>query len=131
MILPLYKDCVSELELLFAFLPDDGKLLNGEGEKGAASPAYDAVRSTFEGIGGAGDASWKKLLRDGFFAGSTYAAATVSPKGDMSAPFVSTVASKDSLEVIFATDASIFDGRWIDNGWLQEVPGSDLQADLG
>jgi len=33
MILPLYQDCVSELELLLAFLPDDGKLLNGEGEK--------------------------------------------------------------------------------------------------
>jgi MoCo/4Fe-4S cofactor protein with predicted Tat translocation signal len=122
MILPLYQDCVSELELLLAFLPDDGKLLNGEGEKGAASPAYDAVRSTFEGIGVAGDAAWKKLLRDGFFAGSAYPLASVSPKGDMSAPFVSTVASKDSLEVIFATDASIFDGRWIDNGWLQESP---------
>jgi molybdopterin-containing oxidoreductase family iron-sulfur binding subunit len=24
--------------------------------------------------------------------------------------------------VIFATDASVYDGRWIDNGWLQEAP---------
>ena len=24
--------------------------------------------------------------------------------------------------MIFATDSSIFDGRWIDNGWLQEAP---------
>jgi molybdopterin-containing oxidoreductase family iron-sulfur binding subunit len=38
MILPLYPDCVSELELLLALLSADGKLLNGEGEKGAASP---------------------------------------------------------------------------------------------
>ncbi|RYD17320.1 MAG: hydrogenase, partial [Verrucomicrobiaceae bacterium] len=38
MILPLYPDCVSELELLSALLSDDGKLLTGEGEKGAPSP---------------------------------------------------------------------------------------------
>ncbi len=122
MILPLYPDCVSELELLLAFLPDDGKLLNGEGENGAASPAYEAVRSTFEGIGGAGDAAWKTLLRDGFFAGSTYAAVTPPSRGDAAVPMVSTTPSKDSLEVIFATDSSVFDGRWIDNGWLQEAP---------
>ena len=66
MILPLYQDCVSELELLLALLSDDGKLLNGEGEKGAPSPAYDAVRTTFAALGGEGDAAWKKLLRDGF-----------------------------------------------------------------
>src|SRR5690606_33150965 len=30
--------------------------------------------------------------------------------------------TKDRLDVIFATDASIYDGRWIDNGWLQESP---------
>ena len=72
MILPLYPDCVSELELLLALLSDDGKLLTGEGEKGAPSPAYAAVRKTFAALGGEGDAAWKKLLRDGFLAGSTY-----------------------------------------------------------
>ena len=72
MILPLYQDCVSEFELLLALLSENGKLLNGEGEKGAASPAYDAVRKTFAALGGEGDAAWKKLLRDGFLAGSSY-----------------------------------------------------------
>ncbi|NQX01093.1 TAT-variant-translocated molybdopterin oxidoreductase [bacterium] len=122
MILPLYKDCVSELELLLALLSADGKLLNGEGEKGAASPAYAAVRTTFAAIGGEGDTSWKKLLRDGFLAGSTYPLVSPVSRGDMSAPLIATGPSKDSLEVIFATDSSIFDGRWIDNGWLQEAP---------
>ena len=79
MILPLYQDCVSELELLLALLSDDGKLLNGEGEKGAASPAYDAVRTTFAALGGEGDAAWKKLLRDGFLAGSAYPLASPAP----------------------------------------------------
>ena len=122
MILPLYKDCVSEFELLLALLSDDGKLLNGEGEKGAASPAYDAVRATFVAVGGEGDTAWKKLLRDGFLAGSAYPVVSPASRGDMSAPITTTPPTKDSLEVIFATDSSIFDGRWIDNGWLQEAP---------
>ena len=120
MILPLYQDCVSEFELLLGLLSDDGKLLNGEGEKGAASPAYDAVRKTFAAIGGEGDAPWKQLLRDGFHAGSSYAAATPTAKPVSAA--ASATPSAKSLDVIFATDASVYDGRWIDNAWLQEVP---------
>ncbi len=122
MILPLYPECVSELELLLALLSDDGKLLNGEGEKGAASPAYDAVRATFADIGQAGEEAWKTLLRDGFLADSTYQAATPAPRGNASAPLVTMPASNDALEIVFATDASVYDGRWIDNGWLQEAP---------
>ena len=122
MILPLYQDCVSELELLLALLSNDGKLLNGEGEKGAASPAYNAVRATFTALGGEGETAWKKLLRDGFFAGSSYPVGNPASRGDMSAPLVGSPPTKDSLEVIFATDSSIYDGRWIDNGWLQEAP---------
>ncbi len=122
MILPLYLDCISELELLLALLSNDGKLLNGEGEKGAASPAYDAVRATFAALGQAGDTPWKKLLRDGFLASSTYAAVSPVSLGDMAVPLTGKPPTKDSLEVIFATDSSIFDGRWIDNGWLQEAP---------
>jgi molybdopterin-containing oxidoreductase family iron-sulfur binding subunit len=121
MILPLYQDCIAETELLLALLSADGKLLAGEGEKGAPSPAYGAVRKTFATLGGEGDAAWKKLLRDGFLPGSQYASATpaagpVSPDTAPAAPAI------DSLEVIFATDASVYDGRWIDNAWLQEAP---------
>jgi MoCo/4Fe-4S cofactor protein with predicted Tat translocation signal len=118
MILPLYPDCVSELELLLALLSTDGKLVNGEGPEGAPSPAYDAVRKTFAELGGQGDTPWKKLLRDGFLAGSSYPAAA-APTGPL--PAAPTVPC-GTLEVIFAADASVFDGRWIDNGWLQETP---------
>jgi MoCo/4Fe-4S cofactor protein with predicted Tat translocation signal len=122
MILPLYPDCVSELELLIALLSEDGKLLNGEGEKGAASPAYGAVRATFAALAGEGDGAWKKFLRDGFLPESSYQAAEIAVRADAAAPLVGTAPTKDSLEVIFATDASVFDGRWADNGWLQEAP---------
>jgi MoCo/4Fe-4S cofactor protein with predicted Tat translocation signal len=124
MILPLYPDCVSELELLLAFLADDGKLLNGEGEEGAASPAHTAVRATFAAAA-PGDAAWKSMLRDGFHAGSKYPAATPKLSATAADEITAAVANppgKDSIEVIFATDASLYDGRWIDNGWLQESP---------
>ncbi len=120
MILPLYQDCVSEFELLLALLSADGKLLNGEGEKGAPSPAYTAVRKTFAALGGEGDTPWKKLLREGFLAGSNYLAATPTAREITITP--ATAPTANALEVIFATDASVYDGRWIDNAWLQEAP---------
>ena len=105
-------------------------MLNGEGEKGAPSPAYDAVRKTFAAVGGEGDSAWKKLLRDGFLAGSIYQAASPviakSAEADIAAANIESgkanTPAKDTLQVIFATDASVYDGRWIDNAWLQEVP---------
>lgn len=120
MILPLYDDCASELEILSALLSEDGKLVTGEGEGGAPSPAYDAVKKTFEAIGGPGSEPWKKLLRDGFHAGTTFEAAEV--KVAETAVAAPAAADKNTLEVVFATDASVYDGRWIDNGWLQEAP---------
>lgn len=129
MILPLYQDCVSELELLTAFLSDTGKLLNGEGEKAAPSPAYDAVRKTFASLGAEGDAAWKTLLRNGFHKEATLPLVSVTPAANAAADIAAanaatgkSAASKDSLQVVFASDASVFDGRWIDNAWLQEVP---------
>jgi len=125
MILPLYQDSVSELELLIALLSAEGKLLNGEGEKGAASPAYAAVRATFGKLAGNGEEAWKKLLRDGFLAGSTYPSASLALSAAAATDIAATprvTPSTSSIEVIFATDASVYDGRWIDNGWLQEAP---------
>jgi len=125
MILPLYPDCVSELELLLALLSDDGKLLTGEGPKGEPSPAYSAVRATFAALAGAGDEAWKRFLREGFQQGTTYP--LVQPKiaagaaAEIAAAAL-TPPTPESLEILFATDSSVFDGRWIDNGWLQEAP---------
>lgn len=125
MILPLYPDAVSELELLLALLTPKGELLAGEGPKGEPSPAYAAVRATFAAVGGAGEEAWKKLLRDGFHQGSAYPA--VVPKVSAKAvadvkDAVKPAPSAEALEIVFATDASVYDGRWIDNGWLQESP---------
>lgn len=118
MILPLYSECAGDLEILAALLTAEGMLVTGETSDGKPSPAYDAVRATFEIIGGKGLDAWKKLLRDGYHAGTAYeiVEATV-PAAPVTAPAAAT-----GVEVVFATDGSIYDGRWIDNGWLQEAP---------
>ncbi len=35
---------------------------------------------------------------------------------------VPTPTPKDSLEIIFRPDPNIYDGRWANVGWLQELP---------
>jgi MoCo/4Fe-4S cofactor protein with predicted Tat translocation signal len=125
MILPLYPDCVSEFELLLALLSANGKVLNGEGENGAASPAYDAVRKTFAEVADATEASWKTALRDGFAKGTAYPVANVGLAASAAADIASAklpAPDVSALEIVFATDGTLYDGRYADNGWLQESP---------
>ena len=72
MILPLYDDCVSPLELLLALLDPEGALRTGEGEEGAPSAALTAVRTTFDALNDGGDGAWSAALREGFVAGSRF-----------------------------------------------------------
>jgi len=126
MILPLHPDCVSEFELLLALLSDDGKLVIGGGKDNAPSSAYTAVRDTFATLGGAGDAPWKQFLRDGFLADSAPTvidpAVAFTAEADIAEANIAAGTAAGTFQVVFATDASVFDGRWIDNAWLQETP---------
>jgi len=92
---------------------------------------YELVRETFRGL--AGDAGfegrWKTFLHDGFLAGSS--GAHVPAKFDWQAvvkelaAYVSAAPpppSTGSLEIVFRRDYSVDDGRYINNGWLQEMP---------
>ncbi|MBB5353799.1 molybdopterin-containing oxidoreductase family iron-sulfur binding subunit [Haloferula luteola] len=122
MIFPLYEDSASELEVLCALLDSEGTLITGEAPEDAPNPAMVAVRKTFEGLAGTTEEAWKKLLRDGFLAGSSYSAATVAADAGTLSAAIAAAPQGGDYEVIFAADHSVYDGRWIDNGWLQEAP---------
>ncbi|MCC6822977.1 MAG: 4Fe-4S dicluster domain-containing protein, partial [Verrucomicrobia subdivision 3 bacterium] len=93
----------------------------------AETRANQIVRETFASLtGDRSEAAWNMFLHDGFAPGT--AAKKVSARFDSSAlsaalaGAASRVASKDNLEVVLFRDAKVDDGRYNNNGWLQELP---------
>jgi len=85
---------------------------------------YEAVRTTWKDAvakagGGDFDKGWRKVLHDGWIEGTTYTAAGSAKVAIHGVPPPN---SKDSIEVIFRPDPTIYDGRWNNVGWLQELP---------
>ena len=79
---------------------------------------YDIVRTTFNNS----EEVWKEFLFNGFLAGS--ASKIVVPAVHSAMPGIKDVAapSAANLEVIFFRDAKMDDGRFANNGWMQELP---------
>jgi MoCo/4Fe-4S cofactor protein with predicted Tat translocation signal len=90
------------------------------GQSGVSS--HDLVKAYWQKqhSGADFDMFWRKSLHDGWVEGTTFAPKQVSAKpGNVS----STPAADDkSIELNFRPDASIYDGRFSNNGWLQELP---------
>ncbi|HLH45104.1 MAG TPA: 4Fe-4S dicluster domain-containing protein [Bryobacteraceae bacterium] len=109
LILPLY-DSHSYLQILDAILAVPGR------------SAYDIVREywTKQKSGAAFEAWWRKSLHDGFVEGSALPLIRPTPKA--SAPSPPPRTSSSGLEVVFRPDPYIFDGRFANNIWLQELP---------
>jgi molybdopterin-containing oxidoreductase family iron-sulfur binding subunit len=92
---------------------------------GDAQPkAEQLVRATFKQIAGDKDfeARWSQSLQDGLLAGSRWPQETpklVEPgRVEPSPP----AAGDQAWEIVFCQDASVYDGRFANNGWLQEMP---------
>ena len=82
--------------------------------------AYEAVRATQkDNIKGDFETGWRKALHSGWIENTTYAAGA-TPKTEV--PKIPIPSSKDQLEIIFRPDPNIYDGRWSNVGWLQELP---------
>ncbi|MFZ1937986.1 MAG: TAT-variant-translocated molybdopterin oxidoreductase [Terracidiphilus sp.] len=88
--------------------------------------AYEAVRQTWQStIKGDFEVGWRKALHDGWIADTAYMprdAAPFIPHPISLSPNVPTPTPKDSLEIIFRPDPNVYDGRWANVGWLQELP---------
>jgi molybdopterin-containing oxidoreductase family iron-sulfur binding subunit len=65
---------------------------------------------------------WRQSVHDGFIPNTALPAKTVSLNSSfMSQPSAPQPAS-GGFELVFRTDPSIYDGRFANNGWLQELP---------
>ncbi len=63
---------------------------------------------------------WMRALHDGLIAGSAFEPVDLHPEtGWMSRP---AAPASDGIELVFRPDASVYDGRYVNNGWLQELP---------
>jgi molybdopterin-containing oxidoreductase family iron-sulfur binding subunit len=140
MILPLYGG-VSDLEFL-SLLASDGPVavkveapapaapMNGALPEESKDPGYVAVRETFAGLAqGDVEVAWSAALRDGLLAGTRWPAfsGALQPSAattllgsfqDAAAP------TKEGFELCLVPDGKIWDGRYINNAWLQEMPDS-------
>ena len=66
------------------------------------------------------DVFWEKTLRDGVVADSALPAKQISVKAGIGAE--APAAPAQGLEIVFRPDHTIWDGRFANNGWPQELP---------
>jgi molybdopterin-containing oxidoreductase family iron-sulfur binding subunit len=87
-------------------------------------PGYDIVRDTWRPILGEAefDAKWNRVLHDGLLAGSEPAAVVPDVKGEAFAQLAPAAGSTGGLEIVFVASPSLHDGRFANDGWLQELP---------
>jgi MoCo/4Fe-4S cofactor protein with predicted Tat translocation signal len=89
-----------------------------------AGSTFDVLQSNWrQQLAGKGDfeQAWRKVLHDGFLAGTAFTPKSLSAGGTKSLGNTSPV-SDDAIEIVFRADPSIYDGRYANNGWLQELP---------
>jgi molybdopterin-containing oxidoreductase family iron-sulfur binding subunit len=90
---------------------------------GSADPTADgAVRATWQAtFGGDFEQRWVHSLHDGFVADSAAKplalAARASPP-----PAANTLSSTGDIDIVFGPDPTIWDGRFANIAWLQELP---------
>ncbi len=67
--------------------------------------------------------TWQKALHDGWVEGTAFAPkAGVSGKSGAFTAAAQPSAGTGSYEIAFKSDPSLYDGRFANNGWLQEIP---------
>jgi MoCo/4Fe-4S cofactor protein with predicted Tat translocation signal len=88
--------------------------------------AYDIIRGQWN-VGGAAtdfEATWRRWLHDGVIPDTAFPtramSASIAPVASRRA--FSPSSPPQGLEIAFRTDPSVLDGRFANNGWLQELP---------
>jgi len=110
---PLYSG-VSEIEFL-------STILNGEKPKG-----HNLVQETWKDYYTTNFKNrWEKALHDGLDKERTFSTASVRISNDFNSQastFISNAEAADGMELVIRANSTVFDGRYANNGWLQELP---------
>ncbi len=113
MIAPLY-DSKSALEVVHLLTT------------GLAASGYELVRAAWKEIlpGQNFEKRWKKVLNDGYLAPEKSDALnpTLTLKTLSEQAFQTKSTANEILELVFRPSPTVFDGRFANNGWLQELP---------
>jgi molybdopterin-containing oxidoreductase family iron-sulfur binding subunit len=84
---------------------------------------YDAVRETWKPVmKGDFETGWRKALHQGWIDHTAFESQGSTTKLNLPRLGIPAPSPKDSLEIIFRPDPNIYDGRWSNVGWLQELP---------
>jgi len=90
---------------------------------------YETVRETWQSIlpKTEFEQAWQRVLHDGLLEGSVLSPVPVSIvvrdlSGLMSTRETQASVGSDNLEIVFQASSSVYDGRFSNNGWLQELP---------
>ena len=78
---------------------------------------YNAKTSAW--AGGNGETAWRAAVHDGLLPDSAYATINTTP-GRAAATGVTF--THDEIQIAFRGDSKVYDGRFANNGWLQELP---------
>jgi MoCo/4Fe-4S cofactor protein with predicted Tat translocation signal len=100
-------------------------LLAGEPD----AKGYDIVRRTLKDAGGLKtEWTWKQTLYEGVIKGSTWQGAAPVVAADLAgvigdfSKLADKAAASTGVEAVFYASPSVYDGRFANNGWLQELP---------
>jgi len=112
LIAPLYESCRPAVELIAALL------------RHPTRTGYEIVRETWrdkapKGQGQDFEIFWQRSVHEGVVKGTALPAVKAELKADLGAP---PAPQGEGMELVFRPDPTIWDGRFTNNGWLQELP---------
>jgi MoCo/4Fe-4S cofactor protein with predicted Tat translocation signal len=99
------------------------EVLGAFGDKPGVSD-YDALRDRLKAANPPADFEkfWRKTLNDGVVAGSAFGPINPALKFNAASLPASKTTPASDIEFIFRPDPCVYDGRFANNGWLQELP---------
>ena len=88
--------------------------------------AYDTVKNVWKSKiikSGNFEREWDKVLHDGLYKKPIFKKVNVRPASKISTAVLNNYSlDNDKFEIVFCPSSSVYDGRYANNGWLQEIP---------